>query len=254
MRYTQLGGAATVRKLFGPVLVQAGGRFDTYRYRDVRIGNARLDQTYRNHDSSSIEGRIGYRFGPGLLAFAQGTHRRERYDRRDTADLLNSNEITVLGGVRFAITRLVSGEAGIGYIRRRYLTRRFGPTRGLAYDGSIIWNPTTLLTVTARARKTIDESPTLLASGVLSDAVSAEFDYELFRNLLVNARGAWTSERYQDVDRHDRRIEARVGARYLLNRFAEVGLQYQYGRQRGAGALGRSYRGNELHLTFTVQR
>ncbi|WP_294393661.1 outer membrane beta-barrel protein [uncultured Sphingomonas sp.] len=254
VRFDRVGGTLSARMLLGPVLLQAGGARDSYSYKDARVGPALLDQSYRNHDSTVFTGRLGYQLGPSVTVFAQGGLRRERYDQAEAARLLDANEMSVLGGVRFEITELMSGELGVGYLRRRYRSGAFGRTSAFAYDGALTWNPTTLLTVTARARKSIEESPFLSASGIVTDAASVEADYELLRNLLVNGRLSRVREDYRDLDRRDRRIEARVGLRYLLNRLVELGASYDRRRQRGSGIAGRDYGGNAIRLSVTVQR
>lgn len=254
IRYDAAGGTVTIQRDFGALLTQVGGTFDRFSYEDARVGSQTIDQSYRDRDSATLTGRLGYHLSPGLTAFVQGSRRWERYDTRLASASLDSNESTVVGGVRFAITRLVSGEVGVGYLRRRYPLRRAEVTSGLAYDFTVIWNPTTLVSISARARRSIEESPTLLASGIGTAQSSVDLDYEPVRRILIKARLARVREKYRGVDRRDRRTEARVGVRYLMNRFAEVGLFYERQRQRGGGAGGRSYRGNKVGLTVTVQR
>jgi hypothetical protein len=254
VRFGAIGGGVTARKELGRILLQGGVQADTYSYKDTWVGSGRLDQSYRDHHSASFQARLGYQLGAGLTAFVQGTRRQERYDQEAAAATLDSNENVLLGGVRFAITQLISGELGVGYLHRKYRSGAFGATKSFAYDGAVIWNPTTLIALTARARRFIEESPVLAASGIVTDTASVDIDYELLRNVLVNGRVARSQEDYRQMDRRDRRWEGQLAFRYLMNRFAELGLRYDYRRQRGVGLLGRDYRGNEIRLSLTVQK
>jgi hypothetical protein len=253
IRFGLLGARLNAQNSFGPVFVSVGGSRQTFSYKDARIGADRLDQSYRDHDAAQIDARLGYQIGPGLMAFVQGSHRDEDYDRTAAQDL-SSKENAVIAGVRFGITKLISGEIGAGYLRRKYDSGSFGSVSSFTYDGALTWNVTTLVTLTLVGRRSIEESPTLSASGIVTDAIGLTADYELTRRLLINARVDRRSEKYRNMDRHDRRTELSAGFRYLLNRVAELGLRYDRRRQRGAGTLGRDYTGNEVRLSITVQR
>ncbi|MDO6416169.1 outer membrane beta-barrel protein [Sphingomonas sp. BIUV-7] len=252
IRFAQVGGGATIRRATGGLLAQIGGSIDHLSYQDARVGSQRIDQSYRDHEESGVTARLGYLVGPGIIVFVQGAHQREHYDRVTSAALLSSSQNTLLGGLQFAITRLISGEIGAGYLHRRF--DNSPSATAFAYDGALTWNVTTLVTISARGRRTINESPTLSAAGILTDEVEGKVDYEPMRRLLLNAGLTRTRERYRGIDRRDRRTVANMGFRLLVNRFVELGLHYDRRKQSGAGLAGRSYRGSEARFTITVQK
>lgn len=253
IHFSSVGGSLQVRRTFDALLLQAGIGGDRFTYKDVRVGATTLDLGFRDRDDTRIEARVGYQVGPGVQALVQGSIRRERYDENASAILLDANERSLLGGVHFDITRLITGEVSVGYMRRKSRNDSFAPIRGLAYQGAVTWNPSTLITVKARARKSFEASPSLAASSVVTNSAGIDIDYEILRRLLASVRLVRVSERYAQIDRRDRRFNAGIGLNYALNRFAEVGARYNYRRQRGAGLFGRDYNGNDVRLTITVR-
>lgn len=254
VHFDDVGGTIVARRDSNGVVLQLSGGLNRTVYRDVRFGTLRVDQGYRDRRSTDVGAQLGYHLSPGVIAFVSGSRQWERYDRRASAIMLDSEGYRVLGGLRFGVTRLISGEVGGGYLHRKSRYGTFDAASGFAYDGALIWNPTTLATLTFRGHKSIEESPTLLASGIVTDRGSVELDYEPLRNILVNARVELSGENYRGIDRRDRRVGAGLGLRYLANRFAEIGLGYDHRRQRGRGIAGRDYTGNEIRFTLTVQR
>ena len=48
------------------------------------------------------------------------------------------------GGVAFEITRLITGEIGVGYFQQDYVDPIYTDPDGFDYHAALIWNPTPL--------------------------------------------------------------------------------------------------------------
>ena len=53
-------------------------------------------------------------------------------------------------------------------------------------------------------------------------------DHELLRNLLLQAVVSVSDEDYQGIDRSDTYVRAGFGAKYLMNRYIHLDLDYNY--------------------------
>ncbi len=252
--YRTFGGAEAAKVDLGHFQLSASGGVDRFVYNNVRVGSTIQSQKYRNRNDINALVQLGWEVGPGIVGFVQGRYDKERYDIRTSTGTLNSHGWTVQGGVDFKITSLIVGRVGVGYLERNYQDSRFRSVNGLSYDASIVWNVTTLVTLTMNADKAVEESPDINVSGIISNHAGAKVDWEILRNILFNGRVGYTVERYRGLSRTDRRNQEGAGVRYLANRFLEIGLDYDRRDQNGSGLFGRDYKGNSVQLSIKLQR
>jgi hypothetical protein len=249
------GGHIVLTTTSGALTVKVRLDLEDYRYDDAQVGNQFFAQSYRDHRSTAALVELSYPFAPQVSALVSARFNDERYVNRDpTVFPLDSNGIAALAGVRFGLTSVTSGQISAGYLRQSYRAAVFPVIEGLNYDARIVWNPTTLLAITATARRTVQPSPIANVAGIVADGATVKVDYEVLRNLLVNLRADYVREAYRGADRRDTRVSAGAGVRYLINRTLQLGLQYDHRDQTSRGAGARPYRGNDILLHLTVQR
>jgi hypothetical protein len=252
--YRDFGGTEAATATFGRLQLSLTGGATRFLYNQVRQADGMIaSQAFRNATDYTGQAQVGYEIGPGLVGFVQGTYEKLVYDEKGPTDL-SSKGYTLQGGVNFKITNLVVGTIGAGYLHRTYTNPEFNSIGGLSYNGQVVWNITTLVTLTVNANKSIEESPFLNVSGIVANTAGAKVDYEILRNLLLNGRFAYTVERYRGVSRTDHRKQEGVGLTYLMNRFIQLGLDYDRRDQNGDGVFGRSYDGNTVLFSIKLQR
>jgi hypothetical protein len=254
IRYFESGGTAGITGSLSRISASLSGDYNRFRYWDARVGNAVISQSYRNRQYYAGTFRLSYDLTPAVKPFVEVRREAERYYQRDRNTSFDSKGTIALAGFRVDLTQLLSGRAAVGYRWRNYRNPLYRSTSGLSYDLDLIWNPRTLLSIRVGASKSIDESPSPISSGIIRNTVSLTIDYELLRNLLLGVSAAHTNERFRGMDRTDRRIVAAAGARYLLNRFAQVSARYTRTSQDGSGIFGRTYDDNTVGITLTLQR
>jgi hypothetical protein len=228
----------------GPLQFRVGGAFDHFDYVGFR---------YRDRNSYAANGQVGIEVGPGILAFASGAYDRQEYRQQGAASLPDNHGYSVLAGLDFQITKLVRGRIGAGYLWRNY-SSGFAPLHGLNYDASVVWNVSTLVTVTAKAAKTIEESPSVGISGIIANTFSLSGDWELTRKIIISAGIDYAREKYRAIPRVDHRVEPSASARYLLNRNMSLVLSYDYRQQFGHEILDRRYKENIIRLGINLQK
>lgn len=253
-RYDEGVGKLTATVTAGDVLLTANGGVEYYNYLPVLVGDTRVSQDYRDRNVYSASLRADYSVGPGLRLFVTGSDNVQRYTTNFGDIDQNSHGYEILGGVSFGLTELLSGEIGIGYLSQSYAQQSFGTVAGISYNGKLIWNPTTLLTVTLTGDRTLQQSPLFDQSGIIEDSFGATVDYELLRNLVLSLSGKGIFDDYRGIDRHERLYTLDFSGRYLINRMLEADLEFNHRQERATGLLGRQYTGSSVSLGLTVKK
>lgn len=244
-----------VRLAPGNFTITGGAGVDDYQYDSIRFQGNRYDQGYRNFHELNANGRIAYAVSPAVSPYVDYTHNSVYYPHRGDAGLnFNSHGDEVIGGVKVALSRLVVGEFGIGYVHQAFADRRFTSVSGLAYRGKIVWNPTTLMTFTLSGDTTVGQSGIIGVGGVLQRQVEGRVDYELLRNLLLHGFVDTKSYDYHGIDRTDHYVGGGAGARYLMNQHVSFDLNYSHSHQNSRGDFARIFSDNRLALTIRLQR
>jgi len=254
IRYDLGTARLSATSTFGRLLFTGGGTYSTFNYLPVRLNGASVSQDYRDRDEATGLLRADYVVGPGIRAFVSGNFNDQNYKQTLSGVDQDSQGFAALGGMVFGVNEFISGEIGIGYLKQYYRDPGLPDIGGFSYNARAIWNPTPLLTVTAIAARTVQQSPFINQSGILQDSLGVNVDYELLRNLIVSVNGQFISNDYQDLDRSDRLWFAEGRARYLVNRWAEVGLSVNHRFQTTSNALGREYAGSSILLGITLKR
>ncbi|ABD09221.1 conserved hypothetical protein [Rhodopseudomonas palustris HaA2] len=219
--YTQTGVSGGIDQNFNRLQVTAIGSADRRAFQKSVFTDGSTDTNNdRNYNQYAGTGRVSYEILPGLKPFVEGqadtrTHDTvtDRYGyRRD------SNGGYVKGGTSFELTRLLTGEASIGWASRTYSDPRLLKLDGLLTSASLIWTMTPLTTVKFIADTSIDESPLSGVSGVLTRTYTAEVDHDFRRWLTAIGKFTYATYDYQGSGRSDRFTSLEGNLVYKLNR------------------------------------
>ena len=246
---------------FNRVTVTLGGTFDRYNYDDVVTS---LGTTINNDDRDRdiIEGsaRIGYEFSPQYQGFVRGSYNVRNYD--SAVDDLNRNRdsdgFEVVAGVGIDFTGVTFGDFFAGYRSQNYDDPLLETASGPVVGADITWNVTRLTTVVGSISREIRESTTRdpatlkFASGRFFSTVGVTVDHELRRNIILGANISASQDDFQGIDRTDEIYRAGVGAKYLINRYANVGGEYRF-RMRNSEATGGDFTENVFLVNLRVQ-
>jgi hypothetical protein len=130
----------------------------------------------------------------------------------------NSNGGFVKGGTSFEFSRILTGEAAIGWTARQYEDPRLLPLKGLLTSASLIWSATPLTTVKFIADTSIGETTLPGVSGVFTHLYTAEVDHDFRRWLTAIGRFTYGTQAYQGDARFDRIYSLSGDLIYKLNR------------------------------------
>jgi hypothetical protein len=250
--YDLLSGDITYRQEFNRLAASVGLRIDSYSFGSTVSQNGSvIDQDNRDGQIYRAHSRIDYAFSP-MLGFFTSVEGNQR-DLRGTPDQpLKSNGYRVLAGANVEFTHLITGEVAAGYASQQFDPATIGLISGPAYRAMLTWRPTRLIDVNFRAEQIVTESSDTSATGVLADSAQIGVDYELRRNVIVSALGAYERERFFGQSRTDRVLVLGAQLKYLMNRFSYITLEHKY-FQRDSSIPIFSFDKQQVSINVTAQ-
>lgn len=226
--------------------------YTKFDYFDVKsINGSMIDQDYRDYASVELSGRVDYAVSPDTSVYVvyTGNHRDYRVD-----NTRNSHGYDYGLGASFDLTSLVTGEVQYGYLHQTYKNPLFKPTKGPSFAGKVQYFPTRLMTITLKTAKAVEETPQLTASGYLDTDTFIGVDHELLRTLILSASYDHTSDKYEGIDRHDKRGVLSLGGHYFLSRNLTLKAYYSHSEFKSVGTASYpGYKDNALRVSLDVQ-
>jgi hypothetical protein len=197
------------------------------RYAYESAGNvSNADRDYNNFGAGL---RVGVIVSPRINVVTQVDGDTVQYDDGEPRND-DSVGYDVLAGVEVDFTRLLVGEASIGYGARDY--DDFDDTDGLAGNLAMNWTPTQLTSVQLLGRAGIDESTVVFegeqASGALNYRIGTIVTHDLRRNIQLNASASFERDEFENTDRNDDTYRLGAGITYLINRNFSVDATYDF--------------------------
>jgi hypothetical protein len=227
-----------------------------YDYEDVSTSDGDIiDQDDRDRTEYNGGARFGYEIVPNYEAFLRGTFNNRVYnDKTDTSGFRRSNHgFAIDVGAAIDLTGVIFGNVFAGYHKQYYQDSRFQPVNGVDFGADVTWNVTRLTTVKALIERRTEETTLNNASGYNSMNFGASVDHELLRNVILSASGSYQMNNYDgEVSRDDKLIRAGAGGKYLINRYAAIGLAYNF-LNRNSNEQGEDFTINQVLLTLDLQ-
>jgi hypothetical protein len=202
-------------------------------FNSVRLAEGGVrDQGDRDRQIKRLTGQIEYARSPSLSLFAQVSGSQTNYDR----DLLgggpnlDAKSVRVLVGSNLDIAGRIRGTIGVGYSIRDFDAGIYKTVKGFSIETRVQAFPTERLTLTGTAERAIEDAA-LNRTPFWNTQVGLRADYEVLRNLLVNASGDYSRLRYTNSDLRGEIYRATLGGRYLASRRVRLQATSSYSRR-----------------------
>jgi hypothetical protein len=219
--YAAFGGTFGIDQNFNRLQVSGGATVDRIAYQNSLLTDGTISSNEdRNYNQFGGVGRVSYDLKPGLKPFLEAEADTRAHDQLvDRGGYQrNSNGGFIKAGTSFEFSRLLTGEAAIGWTARRYEDPRLLPLQGLLTSASLIWAATPLTTVKFIVDTSIGETTLPGVSGVLTHLYTAEVDHDFRRWLTAIGRFTYGTQAYQGDSRFDRIYSISGDLVYKLNR------------------------------------
>ena len=219
--------------------------------------------TTNNDDRDRIEvkttARAGYQWVPGSTAFVEASYDLRQFDASvdDSGFNRSSRGFEILLGNTLDISAVTFVDLGVGFVRQTLddpptPAQKLEPTQSLSFKGSLIWNPTDLMTITGKLRREIKETTIPGASSALVSSFGLKVDYGLLEELLLSAGANLNLETFDGIDRSDKLLKFVLGAKYFIGPFFIADAKYTY-EERFADDSGGSFVNNGLIFAVTAR-
>lgn len=214
-----------------------------------------IDQDYLDRTAARFIGRAEYNLSPVTALFIQGTYVKHDYLNPSVDFDRSGDEVRVVGGAAFDLTPLVRTRVGVGYLTRQYDAPGVDKLSGLALDLQVDYLFTELTTISLAARRDVRDAVIIGSPGYIASRLSLEVDHELFRNLILVARGDAERDAFARIDRDDTLFHVGAAAYYTLNRSVVVAPTIDYSNRDSSGArLGQRFNEVRAGISLTLRR
>lgn len=223
--YTTFGGSAGLGQKFNRFDVSLKGDVERTVYQDSKLTDgSTASNEDRNYDQYGLRLRGAYEMLPGVTPYVEGAVDTRRHDLAADIDgyQRNSKGWTATVGSTFELSRLLTGETGIGYTERTYDDTRLEKLSGIVGNASLIWTVSSLTNVKFNAASAVQESAVAGVSGVLSRDIGVQIDHSFRRYLIGTVKAGFGNDDYKGSDRDDNRYMVGLGLTYKLSRWAQV--------------------------------
>jgi hypothetical protein len=223
--YTTLGGTVGVTQRFNRVEVTAKGTAERTEYEESKFTDGTIgNNDDRNYNRFGGSLRTSYDLMPGLKPFVEFSADTREHDllldrfgvQRDSTGWI------VKGGSTFQISRMLTGEAAIGWINRSYKDPSLQELNGFLFDASLIYSMSALTNLKLLASTVAGETTVPGTSGVLTRNAGIEVEHSFRRWLVGAVKFNYGLDDYVGSPRKDNRFAVSAALTYKLNRMAQI--------------------------------
>lgn len=236
--YNRVGGDITGSYTNGRLRFDGDVSIIEFDFEDTALtAGGFLDQDFRDRTETGLRGRVSYAMSRDWALFVQGEYvERDHDDPTIGAPNRDSDNYTFQVGVDFELEQLLRGDIAVGVLETKFDDDvTFEDVDGFSIDGRLQWFVSRLATVTGTVNRDVEASGIFEAAGRETLAVGGRVDYELFRNLLLNAKADVINYDFTNLDREDDRFEVGFGALYKLNPHLQITGDYSFAEQESDG-------------------
>jgi hypothetical protein len=226
-----------------------------YDYSDEPVANGpEIVNKDRNRTEYSLTPRLAYEMLPGYQAYVELSGNDRVYDRKVDRSGLQRNSAggSAAVGIEAGTGHIITGRIYVGYQQQDYADPRLDTFRAPYFGAAVLWNVTQLTSFRFGLADSVAETILPGASGAQQTTLSASFEHELERNLLLSGGVGLERDAYQGTARTDDVYSATASAERLINRVFSVKLTGSWS-QRSSTVAGAGYDRESLMLTLKIR-
>lgn len=220
VEFSRVGGEAGILYEAGRLKLRGAIGLETFDFDDIELdGGLIQDQDFRDRDETSFSGRLSYAVERDWALFAEVIRNENDYDPPNIFNALNRDSQGTIArvGTDFELASLLRGDIGVGYQQYEYDDPTFADVDGVSVAGNLQWFVTQLTTISGAAQRNVIDPGLVLSNAAIETSVTARADHELRRNVILTGEARFTNFEFENINRDDDRITAKVGATWKIN-------------------------------------
>ncbi|MCA3629419.1 MAG: outer membrane beta-barrel protein, partial [Methylobacterium sp.] len=225
------------------------GNVERADYSDLESGGVSTSQASRNLTGYGLRLRMGYEIQPFVTPFVElGADKRNYDESRDASGFARSSTgATLRMGSTFELSRVLIGEAAVGYTDRTYDDTRLSRLASPTADATLTWSISPQTTLALRAQTEIAETTIAGSSGAIAFRSTATLTHAFLRHFTATTTFQIAETDYQKVNRRELQLIGGLRLEYKLSRMVAVRGSYAYENYR-VNAANSSYQAHTLLL------
>lgn len=212
-----------------------------YRFGTSTTLGQQFNQQFLDRDviAAGVDNRYSLSDEGGLLFVIRGVNSNFVHPVQSQPSN-NSNSLEILGGLDYQAQGPWRYRFLAGIEVRSFQARRFATRIAPIVEGSLIWTPTSLTTLTGTVSREIEDPLSAGTNGFIATQISLGVDHELLPNVFLQARIAGESIEFLQNGGQQTQISFGTAVNWLLSRNARVSLGYDYTTQSSgsSGSIG----------------
>jgi hypothetical protein len=244
-----LGGGA------GPGVFALTGRAERTVYENgVTAAGKVIDQGDRTNDLFDGRLRLGYELSPLFTPFIEGELSERLYDRRldDSGIARSSHDVALRAGFAIKDTPVLSGEIAVGERRETFDDKALATLHALTVDGSLVWSPTALVSLTGKTATSFNPETDPKSSGSVVYDENIDLAYDYRRDATLNWTADVRNEHFQGIGETDWTYQLGINNVWKLNRNLQLTCGYIH-EWLASNVATRRYADDTLRVGLRVQ-
>jgi hypothetical protein len=161
-------------------------------------------------------------------------------------------DVSALAGLDYDATGLLRFRALVGYEVRSYHSGQFSNHSSPIVEGTAIWTPTGLTTVTATVLRRIEDANELVQTGYTFSQARLVVDHEYLRNVLLQGRVWVEHAAYLGSSNQQTIYGAGASVTHLLTRNLRLVATYDNSSSRMSGDMANNYARNVVLISLRL--
>jgi hypothetical protein len=226
----------TYKAVFSKGTITPAIEVTNYSYDNGTVQGQPYPQTYRNRVVITPSTIASYEFDSlrsivGVVRYSNAQYT----DAQAGTPTRNFNDVAVLGGINYDTGGLVRLRLLLGYETRLFESTQYKTIGAPIVEGSAIWTPTGLTTVTGTIARYIEESATENTVGYIESVLKVQVDHEFLPNVLFNASAAGVKDVYSQSEGQQTFFSVGGGVTWLLNNHMRLAARYDFSNRQSPG-------------------
>ena len=208
--------------------------YSAYRFGTATVAGAQLDQSYLNRNV--LAGGLATRYSMsdvGGLLFILRASSDDYLHRLAGQPTNNSTSLGMLAGFDYQAKGPWRYRFLMGVEEQSYQASQYSTQTALLVEGSVIWTPSGVTTVTGSISRSIESPQSSNISGFVLTSPRLTVDFELQRNIILQGRGGIQYAEFPQGGGNQTNYTAGASANWLINSLMRLSLDVDYIKQIG---------------------